>query len=370
MSIKSVVAIIGAGNGGQSAAAELARKGFTVHLQDVNPEIIEGISSRGGVTATGLIEGFGPVVKATTSLQEAVAGADIIMPVVPRFAHRAIALELSSVLKESQIVFLNPGSTGGALEFAKILRENGHPDATVSSTATLPYAARVKAPGKVHISLITKTLSFASFPAKNTLQDMKRLQEIYPALEAMSNVLEVSLNNGNPVTHPALTLLNAARIENTQGEFLFYRDGTSPATVRVNEMLDRERLALCQALGFKQIPATERLYRTGYADRIYPSLLEAYQTSQAFAPIKAPKSLDDRYITEDLPYGSAFFASLGDMLGVPMEATKNILALGTLMTCRNLGSEGVTMATLGLDVLSKDELLKFLYTGKSSHVSW
>jgi opine dehydrogenase len=99
-------------------------------------------------------------------------------------------------------------------------------------------------------------------------------------------------------------------------------------------------------------------------------LLEAYQASQAFAPIKAPKSLNDRYIIEDLPYGSAFFASLGDMLSVPMEATKNIIALGSLMTGRNLAGEGVTMATLGLDSLSKEELLEFLYTGKSTTVSW
>ena len=42
------------------------------------------------------------------------------------------------------------------------------------------------------------------------------------------------LNNMGAIFHPALTLLNAARIESTGGEFQFYIDGVSPSVARVS----------------------------------------------------------------------------------------------------------------------------------------
>ncbi len=45
---------------------------------------------------------------------------------------------------------------------------------------------------------------------------------VYPVMTAARNVLQTSLQNGNPIIHPAITLLNAARIERTGGDFLFY----------------------------------------------------------------------------------------------------------------------------------------------------
>jgi opine dehydrogenase len=140
--------------------------------------------------------------------------------------------------------------------------------------------------------------------------------------------------------------------------------------VRINDMLDRERLSLCRALGFAEIPATERLFRMGYADVVYPTLLEAYQTSSAFSQIKAPKSLEDRYLLEDVPYGLVFFASLGDTLGVPMETTKRVVEMANLISGRDFWVEGLTLDKLGLDGLSREGLMEFLRTGVSDKVRW
>jgi len=46
MSTQRKIAIVGAGNGGQSAAFELTQKGFTVHLQDIEKKAIEFIRER------------------------------------------------------------------------------------------------------------------------------------------------------------------------------------------------------------------------------------------------------------------------------------------------------------------------------------
>jgi opine dehydrogenase len=135
-------------------------------------------------------------------------------------------------------------------------------------------------------------------------------------------------------------------------------------------MLDKERLSLCRALGFAEIPATERLFRMGYADAVYPTLLEAYQTSPAFSQIKAPKSLEDRYILEDVPYGLVFFASLGDAFGIPMKTTRKVVEMANLISGRDFWVEGVTLDKLELGGLTREELMDFLQTGVSDKVRW
>ncbi len=366
----STIAIIGAGSGGHAAAAELTLKGFRVHLHDIDPDVVDAILANGGISVSGKIKGFAKIAKVGTDLEELVSEADTIMPMVPRFAHGEIGLRLAPLVTESQDIFLNPGSTGGGLEFSKILREKGKKKTTVSTTATLPYAARLQRPGEVDVFLKTKTLFFASFPGRKTREKAQRLRALYSSIEPVTNVLEVSLNNGNPITHPFPTLLNAARIENTQGDFLFYRQGISPSVASINERLDHERMGLCRVLGFPEISATERLYRLGYTDKLYPTLLEAYQKSDAFAQIMAPKSLDHRYILEDVPFGLVFFASLGKLLGVPVETMKKVVDLASLIRDRDFWNEGLTMKALGLDLLTKTELTAFLDSGESEEVSW
>lgn len=366
---KPVVAIIGAGNGGQAAAAELGLKGFSIRLCDIDSAMIAGINARGGVEISGVLEGFAPVELATTIPAEAVSRADLIMVATTRFAHSGVATVLARIIPDNIPILLNPGSSGGALEFAKVLRENGK-ESLVSTMATLPYASRVQEPGRVMVTLLVKTLYFASFPGDRTAAEAERWGELYPAIVPLANELEVSLNNGNPITHPAPMLLNAARIENTKGDFLFYRDGTSPSVVRISERLDQERLALCRAFGFAEIPATERLFKLGYAEQIYPTLLDAYQNSRAFGPIKAPESMDYRYIYEDIPYGLVFFTSLGGQIGVPMPASRTIIDLAALMTGQDFLQKGFTTAKLGLGNLNIKELMEFVQTGRSSKVPW
>jgi hypothetical protein len=43
------------------------------------------------------------------------------------------------------------------------------------------------------------------------------------------SVFQTTLQNGNPVIHPAVTLTNAALIERTAGDFRFYEAALPPA---------------------------------------------------------------------------------------------------------------------------------------------
>lgn len=362
------VAIIGAGNGGQSAAFQLSQKGLTIHLCDVDVKIVEGIKDRGGIHASGKLEGFTRIPLVTTQLGEAVEGVEAILPMVPRYAHRGIAENLLPYLKKKQRILLCPGSTTGELEFARVLRENGR-DSPVSTVATLPYASRLQGPGDVFISLVAKTLFFATFPGRRTKEEAEYFQDFFGGITPVTNALEVGLNNGNPITHPAPTLLNTARIER-RDEFLFYREGISPAIANINQQLDKERLTLCRGLGFREIPLTERLFLTGYTDRIYDSPLEAYHQSKAFASIPAPNSLQHRYITEDIPYGLVTFASLGEYLGISTPTIDLMIELAHLIFGIDFWTNGMTLSKLGLNRMGSADLNRFMEEGESPFVDW
>ena len=85
------------------------------------------------------------------------------------------------------------------------------------------------------------------------------------------------------ITHPAVTLTNAARIEQTGGDFLFYEEGVSDATGRLIEALDKERIAIGRKLGIRVVPDPELAVRQGYM--LADDYGEAYRTAPGFLRI-------------------------------------------------------------------------------------
>ena len=131
------ITVIGAGHGGKSMAADMANRGFSVTLYNRTEANIEAIRLRGGIdlTTEDGRDHFCPLANVTCDMAEAVRDADLIMVVIPASGHRWVALNTSSCLRNDQIVLLNPGRTGGALEFAAGLREAGCATRPISSSA-------------------------------------------------------------------------------------------------------------------------------------------------------------------------------------------------------------------------------------------
>jgi opine dehydrogenase len=364
------IAIFGAGNGACTAAADLILRGYEVVLFEM-PEFkqnIEPIRDRGGIQIGGVIEGFAPLERVTTEVEEAIDGVDLVMIIAPSYAHRKFATLCSPHLKDGHVIILNPGSTGGALEFRRALDEMGvEKKVSIAETSTLPYATRLEGPAQIRVRLQTKWFLFAAFPARDTQRLLDSFRELYPAAEAAQNVLETSLNNGNPVTHTAGSILNAGRIEHSKGEFYLYKEAITTSTVRVMEQVDIERLSLCEALGFKKISTPERLYISEYAIT-KDSYLDAYMTSPVFqSPYssKGPTSMQGRYVVEDIGHGLVFWSSIGDEYGVPTPTMKALIHLASLINQTDYLQQGErTMKRLGLSGMSVKELNGYLERGE------
>lgn len=355
-------AVLGAGHGGLAMAGHLAISGFRVNLWNRNPERVERVVARGGIEVDGEVDGFGSPELATADIGRAIEDVDVVMIVTPAFAHAELAQRLAPHLTDGQIVVLNPGRTGGALEFAHVLRQKGSTaKACIAEAQTLIYVARHVEPTKAHIFQIKNEVPVAALPAWRTPEVLAEVRAAFPQFVAADNVLTTSLDNIGAIFHPTVTVLNAARIESTRGDFEYYLEGISPSVASVLETVDEERLAVASALGIRAHRARDWLYQAYAATG--PTLYEAVQGTPGYKGVRAPARINHRYIMEDVPMSLVPIASLGDHLGVGVPTTKAIIHLASLMMGRDFWKTGRTVERMGLSELNVKEIRLLVVKG-------
>ena len=361
-SAKRTWAILGGGNGGQSAAGHLGMLGYPVRLYDIFEESVNVINAQGGVKVEGVIEGFGKVDFATTDMAKAVTGADIVMVIAPAIAHRDIAGKLAAHVKKGQIVFVHPGATLGALEFNQVFTSKGveFGSVTICEAQSLIYATRLVTNGTVSIKGIKKSLTVGALPATRTAEVVAVLRDAFPQIYAARNVLETSLTNLNAVMHPTPSLLNASLIE-SKWDWKYYLDGITPSIGALVERLDKERVAIGKAVGL-DLPDVIATYKAMY-DVEAPTLSETVKLVKAYWEIAGQKKIDTRYMLEDIPMGLVPMTEIADKFGVPCEIMKTIVKLGNFLLDRDLSTTGRTLKNLGLEKMSKEAFLKFIDRG-------
>ena len=327
------IAILGSGNGALASAYEWASRGHVVSLWGV-PEhgpSIERIAQTGVVEALGLFEGTVHVRYAGRDLGVALEGAELALVVAPAYAHTTMAESLRGHLRRDLAIAIVPSACAGAVVVKRVLGLDLIDDTyLIGETSTLPYGCRITAPGVVRVTTRVKDgLYAAALPSRRTAELVALLSAVWPQVEPARNVLQTSLQNGNPVLHPAIMLLNACRIENTGGDFLFYTDGVTPASARLIETVDRERIAIGRALGLDVIPDPELGLRQGYLSEA--TYLRGYNRGIGFAGSRAPTTLTFRYLTEDVPYGLVFMSELARQFGVPTPAIDTVISLASIL---------------------------------------
>lgn len=360
------ITIIGVGNGAFAVAADLTLRGYEItlyadekHKRHINELLKTKIITLISSTKTGEAN----LYKVTTNLKEAIDGADLIMPVLPSYALKGFAQEIAPYLKKGDKIALAPGSTGGALIVAKTLHEIGKVDGVkIAEMHTLPYACRKTSPTSVKILLECKKLYFASFPAKYNQEMYDLVKPLYPAIELVKDVLESSLNNGNPVSHPAPVVLNAGKIEYFEEDHYHYREGITPSVARVIEKIDIERQEICKKFGYIPIDVKDRLDVMGYAPK-RENLYESYRDSETFSGLKGPNDLNSRYLTEDTPCSLVALSSIADLIDVETPVMDSVITLASALKDENYWESGYTIETLGFSGMNLEEIKDFLQNG-------
>jgi opine dehydrogenase len=347
--------VIGAGHGGLAMAGHLGIMGFPVALYNRTGDNLNGVRWHGGVKVSGEVKGFGPVQTVTTDIAEAVAGADVIMVVTPATAHRHLAEIMAPHLVDGQIVVLNPGRTGGALEFRAVLQEaKTNAAVVIAETQTFLYTSRAVSRSEGHIYKVKNAVPLATLPAYWIPDTLAVVNQAFPCFVAGNTVLSTSMENIGAVFHPALTILNAGWIEATGGDFDYYLQGITPSIAVLLEKVDAERIAVATGLGLHSATAREWLYRS--YDSSGRNLHEAIHSTLCYAGIKAPPNIAHRYIFEDVPMSLVPIASIGALLGIATPTIDMVINLGSILHGRDFRSEGRTVSRLGLAGLSVKQI--------------
>lgn len=367
MSIKKI-AILGAGNGGCAAAADLTLRGYEVRLFTRSESTLLPIANRSGIELVeDGAEKFATPSFMSSNLPQVVGGADLIIVAAPSVAHDYLARNLAPHLADGQRVLLNPGHTGGSLHFANLLRGGGcKAQIKLCETVTLTYICRMTAPARVEIYRRTAHLRCAAFPANNTADLVREMREIYPEVVAAENVLETGFSNINAIMHPAGMLGNAGWIENTGGNFRFYAEGVTAAIAAWIAKVDEERLEIVRRLGLKPTPFVELFYQAGLTlaeARRSGSILRAINESAPNRTIKAPAMLDHRYLKEDVGFGLVPMSDIGGLMAVKTPVIDALITLASVIGQTDYRSAGLTLEKMGLAGMTAQGLVKVVNDG-------
>ena len=356
------VAILGSGNGALAMAFEWARAGHDIYMYDF-PQFdrqIQAINAAGGIYSEGEMEGFQAIKYAGHDIELCLQDAPLVFAVGPAYSTEPFGKACAPYAKEGQIYVVCPSSCMGAILFKNALGLDIEDNSIiVSDTSTLPYAVRIIEDGKIAVyNRLGGGYLLATLPSSKNDMVYDLLQPVHNGVEKAKNIFQTCLQNANPMLHPCITTLNAARIEGPD-DFFFYEEGVTPGVGRLLKAIDEERLALGAALGLVIEDDPHISIRQGYmTEENYDT---AYATAPGFTGIKAQTQLDYRYYNEDAGFGLVLWVDLADRLGVDIPNIRAMLQIVSSIMGRDYKAEKArTLDTLGLAGYPIEELCKIL----------
>jgi opine dehydrogenase len=265
-------------------------------------------------------------------------------------------------IEDGQVIFLSPGTFGSYLMY-KYLREKGcKKEFAIGETGTLPYLTRKISPQESRIVVRACHLPTGIFPAKKTEEAIEKIRAVFPSAHPIENALSGALMNAGPILHPPLIVLNTGPIENPT-PYDIHNKGTTPGIRKVISLLDEERIAVREALGFKpnHFPLEDYYDETRLNEWMYPRVSKKLLMESRLWYEKI--DYKHRYVTEDIACGLAFLNSVADFVGTKVPVARSLIHLAGAVSGTDFLETGRTLKSLGLSQITVGGLEKLLNEG-------
>jgi opine dehydrogenase len=399
------IAILGAGGVGKPCAADCKLGGREVRLWDdpqFAPRTLKNVEKSGlrlGGPQTNLLmferSGLAFMDMVTDDLAKAVKGAGLVVVTTVALGHKKLFEKLIPLLEDGQIVSIIPDNFG-----AFLLRKMMH-DAKcsakiiVGSWGTSPYGARVLVKGGVStndVNIIDRVclMRGAAIPATDT-DVFVEAGKYFPPFDPVTfsengddfgfqkgdTILDVAFSNVNPVIHVPGAILGAAVMQNFElfgmkkQNYSLYAHALCPAISEVQVDFWKETFAVAKAAGttIAQVDLDDffsrsSIYGPEYMGKGYRvPFTEDYRYKQE--PYgDGPFSLDNRYVTEDVPIGCSLISQFGKKFGVATPIVDSMITLANSMLKRDLTADvGYSLEFLGIAHMSREELNRWMREG-------
>ncbi len=311
------------------------------------------------------------------NLGPAVESADIIRVVLPSHVHHNIVDKMSEHLgKKEQILLLEPGRTGGALEAYNILRRKDVDleKVTVAEADTFVYTSRKMRKNAARIIGIKQDVSIAAIPSERSYKVVEVLKDnLYPQFTVANDgsVLYTSFNNMGAVFHATLMPLLAGLTDMVkiyrQGQMPvhlnieFYRTAVNESVGKILEAADKERIAVANAYGANVLNAREWLEETYDVSGI--DLQEALSNCEAYKGILLPETVNVRYIFEDCRTSALPIALLGEKAQSSCPILYSSVIMGGALLEKDFTKDGRTLERMGVADLTIEQIKNFAKYG-------
>ena len=345
------VSIVGAGPAGFALTADLESHGTSVlvYSHPAHLRHAKNVADKGCLRASGVIEGsVNPRV--TLDMSEVVEFSRIIILTVPSTGQETVLQELKRLDLRQHTIIAIPGNLFSLIAEAELETEH------VLEANLSPYSCRMS--GRELAVLGKKSLfSIAALHNDPSPELNHKIQSIFPMeLKWGINVLEVCLSNINGVFHPLMMLMNAGRIESTAGDFLLYRDGLTHSVANAILALDKVRIEIGAAFGFRLKSVIEVSNECYGQD--FTNLVDLAQKSGPHNQLKAPSDIENRNLSEDVPNLLVCWHDLAEKLGIDASPVKAVIVLAEMATGIDYMESGRNLRKLHLENVSRSELIK------------
>lgn len=395
---KYPVAVLGGGSVGRTCAADCKLAGNTVRLFDIQPFAEKSLKylEKTGVTLVGTPKnkyGFSRLGNAkfdmvTDDMAKAVDGVKLILVCIPSVAHEAFFEQLAPLLKDGQIVHIIPDNYG-SLRLRKKLRETGsRAKVIIGGWSSAPYGTRIVTEGGVptpeqYLVYRAITLRGAALPDADS-DDLLESTRYLGCFDSITQgdgpvkgktVLDIGFSNVNPVIHVPGTVLGASVMENfgriygghDRFQYSIYSHAFCPSLSEVQVAFYEEETALAEAIGvdLARYPKEDFFSRASILGPEYmgEGCIIPFEEQWPTGFTTGPFTIQNRYITEDVPVGCHVYHELGKKFGIATPVIDSMITIASVMTGQDFYKTGVKLEDLGIGHLDKDQLLKYLNEG-------
>lgn len=356
------IAVLGAGNGGFAFAAHLSLLGHQVNLWNRSFEKIQPLMKDKKIHVVGELEDVVEIALVSKDLKIVCDGCPLIMVTISADGHNDLAKRLANVVKNGQVILLNPGRTGGALEFYSIFNKIKHNKKVyIAEAQSLLYACRKVEKNKVNIFGIKESVPIAAMPAVDNQYVFSIINDIFNQFKLVDNVLQTSFENIGCIFHPPIMLFNIGRIERKE-KFRFYHDIT-PSISHFIEQLDFERINIAKSFGIKARSVNEWISKAYNLNNNNMSLCESIQSNPAYSNVYAPTTIFGRYFLEDVPTGLIPLHEFGLLLKIKTPIIDSLITMVSTVCKHNYFANGRDLKSMGLQGMSINRIINFIQTG-------
>ncbi|MDO4413681.1 MAG: NAD/NADP octopine/nopaline dehydrogenase family protein [Erysipelotrichaceae bacterium] len=351
------IAVLGAGNAGCAIAADLTINGHEVtliktshSLHDDNFEYLKQNDGKMTLNEFGEIKSAN-ISKVTREIQD-IQGKEMIIILIQTNYHEQLIQRIAPYLEDGQIVLINPGY----LSTAYVLKHCADKNITVVEAESSFIDGRIMKPGYFRVGFRNVRNPVGIYPASKKAETIVKLDQLNERLVYLDSVVEAAIHNPNLIVHTVGSVMSIPRVEKAKDEFCVYHEAytrENPATWRVLEALDAEKMDILEKLGLKRFSYVEACkYRNSLDDS-----MDAKEVFLNYAEMdtraKGPTAVESRYISEDVPQGLVMLESLGKALNVATPIATALIEIASAALGRDLRLEGRTVDKLGADVIKQ-----------------